>query len=147
MNVIIQKKSINISTELRKFSIKNKSSGSIVNFVGKVREKSKKQLVKHMFVECYEEMAKKQINLITKKALLKWKLDDYKVVHRHGKLKVGETIVIVMTSSQHRKDSFEATSYIMDWLKIRAPFWKKEIYNNSEKWVTQNQEDLINDKF
>ena len=58
------------------------------------------------------------------------------------------TTVIVMVSSQHRKDSLEATSYIIDWLKIKSPFWKKEIYNDSEKWVEQNKKDLkIIDRF
>ena len=95
-----------------------------------------------MFIECYKKMAESQIQIIANNAMKKWNLDDYKIIHRYGDLNVGEVIVIVMVSSQHRKDGLEATSYIIDWLKIKSPFWKKEIYNDSEKWVEQNNKDL-----
>lgn len=101
-----------------------------------------------MFIECYKKMAESQIQIIANNAMKKWNLDDYKIIHRYGDLNVGEVIVIVMVSSQHRKDGLEATSYIIDWLKIKSPFWKKEIYNDSEKWVEQNKKDLkIIDRF
>ena len=101
-----------------------------------------------MFIECYKKMAESQIKIIANNAMKKWNLNDYKIIHRYGDLNVGEVIVIVMVSSQHRKDSLEATSYIIDWLKIKSPFWKKEIYNDSEKWVEQNKKDLkIIDRF
>ena len=133
---------VNLYKELRNFSNLNSDSGAIVEFVGKVRKNSNSKTLKGMFIECYKKMAESQIQIIANNAMKKWSLDDYKIVHRYGDLKVGEVIVIVMVSSQHRKDALEATSYIIDWLKIKSPFWKKEIYNDSEKWVEQNNKDL-----
>ena len=95
-----------------------------------------------MVIECYKRMAEKQIKIIVNKAIAKWRIDDYKIIHRYGKLNVGDIIVVVLVSSQHREEGLKATSYIINWLKIKSTFWKKEIYYDSEKWVDQNDKDL-----
>ena len=64
-------------------------------------------------------------------------LDYCYIIHRYGTLKAGESIVMVITCSKHRKEAYAANQYIIDWLKINAPFWKKEIFENKSKWVEQ----------
>ncbi len=142
MKILIKKKEINFYREFKLFSSKNNKSGSLVNFIGNVREKSNTKLVREMVIECYKKMAEKQIKIIADKAIAKWHINDYKIIHRYGKLNVGDTIVVVLVSSQHREEGLKATSYIINWLKIKSTFWKKEIYYDSEKWVDQNDKDL-----
>ena len=85
------------------------------------------------------KIQKKQFNpqKILKNAEKKWNLDYCYIIHRYGTLKAGESIVMVITCSKHRKEAYAANQYIIDWLKINAPFWKKEIFENKSKWVEQ----------
>ena len=80
-------------------------------------------------------MANKKLNQICNNAKKKWSLLDTLIIHRHGKIFVNEKIVLVATFSKHRKQSFDSCSYIMDYLKKDAPFWKKEFYNNKSEWL------------
>ena len=80
-------------------------------------------------------MAHKAIEKILDNAKQKWHLIDALVIHRYGKIKTNEKIVLVATFSQHRKDCIEACNFIMDFLKKEAPFWKKEIYDNGYSWL------------
>ena len=68
-------------------------------------------------------------------AVKRWNISDAMVIHRYGKLEPGEPIMMVATAAEHRKEAFEAAEYLMDYLKSRAPFWKKEVINSKEKWV------------
>ena len=83
-------------------------------------------------------MAKKTFNEILEEAKKKWGVKDCLIIHRFGKLNIGEKIVMVVTISEHRKESFLACNYIMDHLKKDAPFWKKEVYNDGFKWIKNN---------
>jgi molybdopterin synthase catalytic subunit len=71
----------------------------------------------------------------------RWSLGDALVIHRHGRLIPGEMIMMVATAARHRKDAFEAAEYLMDYLKSRAPFWKREITADGEDWVASKSED------
>ena len=76
----------------------------------------------------------------------RWKIDDYFIIHRYGSIKASENIVLILVASQHRKDSIESLSFIIDWLKIKAPFWKKEISKDGELWIEQKKDDVLRAK-
>ena len=83
-------------------------------------------------------MSKKEIIKICEKSLKQWELDCIVVKHRYGKLKLNENIVLVITSSIHRNNAYEASMYIMSLLKSNVPFWKKEISGEEELWIENN---------
>tara|TARA_X000001036_G_scaffold414402_1_gene429570 strand:+ start:446 stop:865 length:420 start_codon:yes stop_codon:yes gene_type:complete len=116
---------------------KEKKYGALVSFIGSVREEANNGKVKKLFIEHYKNMAEKIIYKTALNAEKKWNLDYCYVIHRYGTLKAGESIVMVITASKHRKEAYAANQYIIDWLKINAPFWKKEIFENESKWVEQ----------
>ncbi len=99
-------------------------------------------MVKYIEIEHYKEMTNYQINNICIKAKKKWDLEDILIIHRYGKIKVGEDIVLILVASKHRKEGLEAVKFIINWLKIKATFWKKEITNRGEFWVDQSSDDL-----
>ena len=86
--------------------------------------------------------SKKVLKDTAKKAFNKWSLSQCLIIHRFGELEVNEPIVLVITQTKHRKDAFKANEYIIDFLKINAPFWKKEHSPKGAKWVKQNKRDL-----
>ena len=131
----IQKKDFNIELELEKIKKKHSNVGAVATFVGYVKNENRKKKVKVIDLEVYNKMAKKKLDQICKNAKKKWTLLDTLIIHRHGKLFVNEKIVLVATFSKHRKQSFDSCSYIMDYLKRDAPFWKKEFYNNKSEWL------------
>ena len=116
---------------------KEKKYGALVSFIGSVRQETNNGKVKKLFIEHYKNMAEKIIYKTALNAEKKWNLDYCYVIHRYGTLKAGESIVMVITASKHRKEAYAANQYIIDWLKINAPFWKKEIFENKSKWVEQ----------
>ena len=116
---------------------KEKKYGALVSFIGSVREEANNGKVKKLFIEHYKNMAEKIIYKTALNAEKKWNLDYCYIIHRYGTLKAGESIVMVITASKHRKEAYTANQYIIDWLKINAPFWKKEIFENESKWVEQ----------
>ena len=116
---------------------KEKKYGALVSFIGSVRQETNNGKVKKLFIEHYKNMAEKIIYKTALNAEKKWNLDYCYIIHRYGTLKAGESIVMVITASKHRKEAYAANQYIIDWLKINAPFWKKEIFENEAKWVEQ----------
>ena len=114
---------------------KEKKHGALVSFIGSVREEANNGKVKKLFIEHYKNMAEKIIYKTALNAEKKWNLDYCYIIHRYGTLKAGESIVMVITASKHRKEAYAANQYIIDWLKINAPIWKKEIFENESKWV------------
>jgi len=110
--------------------------GAVVTFVGLVREfHSDSQL----FLQHYPGMTEKVLGNIVKKAQERWQFDHACVIHRIGSLKPGDQIVFVGVSSKHRKQAFQASMFIMDYLKTRAPFWKKE----GDHWVDAKSSDMV----
>ena len=116
---------------------KDKRYGALVSFIGSVREETNNGKVKKLFIEHYKNMAERIIYKTALNAEKKWNLDYCYIIHRYGTLKAGESIVMVITCSKHRKEAYAANQYIIDCLKINAPFWKKEIFENKSKWVEQ----------
>ena len=131
----ITKRNFKIEKEIDFIRSKHSNIGAVSTFVGYVRNLNNKRKVKSIELEVYEKMAIKTLNEICKKAKNKWKLIDTLIIHRYGKLNVDEKIVLVVTFSKHRKDSFQACKFIMDYLKKDAPFWKKEFYSEGSSWL------------
>ena len=116
-------------------------SGAVVTFVGLVREfeeTSKASLT----LQHYPGMTEKSISQIVEQAMLRWQLQDAIVIHRIGHLLAGDQIVFVATSSQHRAEAFASCEFIMDYLKTRAPFWKKEFTPSGSRWVASCDADI-----
>lgn len=112
------------------------NSGASVSFEGYVRDfdlgKDKLEMLE---LEHYPGMTEKALLHIECLAMNRWHLDDVYIVHRYGKLKVGEPIVGIVVFAKHRKEAFDACHFIIDFLKTDAPFWKKEITNHQSYWV------------
>ena len=134
MYVSVQNEFFDFSTEVKKFSESLENVGALVTFTGIVRGQKSKTL-DYMFIEHYPGMTEAQIKIIIEDSFKRWKINDALVIHRYGKLEPGEPIMMVATAAQHRKEAFEAAEFLMDYLKSRAPFWKKEVVNGKEYWV------------
>lgn len=109
--------------------------GAVATFVGMVRDLNEGARVTRMRLEHYPGMTERALEEICAEALKRWDLLDVRVVHRVGPLEPGEAIVLVAVSSAHRGEAFAACEFIMDYLKTRAPFWKKERTPEGDRWV------------
>lgn len=143
MSVRVQEEPFDPGTELNDFSSADLDMGAIVTFTGVVRDVGGG--LKHMMIEHYPGMTQSALEQIAESATDRWKLGKVLVIHRYGALKPGENIMMVATASRHRADAFSAAEFLMDYLKSRAPFWKKEITNDGADWVnaTKNDEDAL----
>ena len=141
IDVRIQSSNFNFGEEIEKFQ-KNKIDGAVVCFLGSVRDLNSEEELEKLEIEYYPKMAKKVLKETAKKAFNKWSLSQCLIIHRFGELEVNEPIVLVITQTKHRNDAFKANKYIIDFLKINAPFWKKEHSPKGAKWVKQNKRDL-----
>ena len=138
MTVLVQEKNFNLADEINQLKTDDGATGAIISFIGIVRgDKSLKALE----LEHYPKMTFTALEEIKNKALKKWNLIDVRIVHRFGHLSLGEQIMMVAVAAPHRREAFEAADYIMDFLKSRAPFWKKEHGDNGSVWVNANPED------
>jgi len=141
IDIRIQSNEFDFGQEVKNFQ-NNKIDGAVVCFLGSVRDLEPKEILEKLEIEYYPKMAKKVLNETAKKAFKKWNLSQCLIIHRFGELEVNEPIVLVITQTKHRKDAFKANEYIIDFLKINAPFWKKEHSPKGAKWVKQNKRDL-----
>ena len=116
-------------------------SGAVVTFLGQVRGQGSEGEIAAMTLEHYPGMTEKALEAIEAEARRRWPLDDVTIIHRHGRLTPGEAIVFVATASPHRKAAYEASEFLVDWLKTKAPFWKKEEGQFGAKWVDAKSED------
>ena len=126
MRVVVQEQPFDIGAETTAFAAGHKEMGAIVTFTGIVRDLPDDPL-QAMEIEHYPGMTEAALTEIAQTAIDRWTLGDALVIHRYGRLVPGEMIMMVATASKHRKDAFEAAEYLMDYLKSRAPFWKREI--------------------
>jgi molybdopterin synthase catalytic subunit len=140
LHVSVQSEFFDFSAEIKNFSETLGNIGALVTFTGIVRGQ-KSNTLDYMFIEHYPGMTETQIKLIVEDALKRWKICDVLVIHRYGKLEPGEPIMMVATAAEHRSEAFEAAEYLMDYLKSRAPFWKKEVLNGEENWVDATSAD------
>ena len=131
----IQEKDFNIEDEINQIKLQHLNVGAVSIFVGYVRSLNNQQKVTSINLDVYKDMAYKTLEDISAKAQEKWNIIDTLIIHRFGKLNVNEKIVLVAIFSMHRKESFDACNFIMDYLKKDAPFWKKEFYNDNYEWL------------
>lgn len=117
--------------------------GALASFVGLVRDANDGRSVSAMTLEHYPGMTEQALQAICVEAAGRWDILDTLVVHRVGALKPGDRIVLVGVTSAHRGEAFAACEFIMDYLKTRAPFWKKEATPEGEKWVEARGSDDI----
>ncbi|MHA1301174.1 MAG: molybdenum cofactor biosynthesis protein MoaE [Candidatus Helarchaeota archaeon] len=109
-------------------NLKKPEVGCVVSFVGVVRGTSKKKIVDTVEIEAYNEMGRKTLQEIAEKAKGLYQIEDVSIIHRTGKLRVGDNIVCIAVSAGHRKDAFKACEWLINELKKIVPIWKKEIY-------------------
>ena len=140
MRVVVQEQPFDIGAETTSFAAGHKDMGAIVTFTGIVRDLPGDPL-QAMEIEHYPGMTEAALTEIAQTAIDRWTLGDALVIHRYGRLVPGEMIMMVATASKHRQDAFEAAEYLMDYLKSRAPFWKREITDAGESWVASKAED------
>ncbi len=119
----------------------NSADGAVVCFVGLVRDFNQGNMVHGLSLEHYPGMTEKALLEIVNQAQQRWPLGRVKVIHRIGDLDLGDQIVFVGVTSCHREAAFEANQFIMDFLKNRAPFWKKERTPNGARWVEAQEKD------
>ena len=114
----------------------SREAGGLNVFIGTVRNKTKGKNVLWLEYESYEPMAISEIQMIVDEAAKRFGLLGYGISHRIGTLKPGEIAVVVAVSTPHRKESFEASQFIIDQLKAKVPIWKKEVFEDGEQWVS-----------
>ncbi len=134
----IQKEDFNVEEEIKSIKKIHSDVGAVTSIIGYVRDNNNNSNVESINLEVYEKMAHKQFEKIMKEANFKWNLIDTLIIHRYGKLQVNDKIVLVANFSSHRKDSFEACNFIMDYLKKDAPFWKNEFYDKKNEWLSNS---------
>lgn len=115
--------------------------GAVVSFTGVVRGGPADDPLISMTLEHYPGMTERELEKIEAEARARWPLSDALIIHRVGTLKPGDRIVLVATASVHRKAAFEAAEFLMDYLKTRAPFWKREIRQSGTHWVEAKDSD------
>jgi molybdopterin synthase catalytic subunit len=140
MDIRVQDCGFDLGAEANAFAARQKGMGAIVTFTGIVRDLGEGDL-QAMQIEHYPGMTEKAISKMAEDALSRWNLGDILVIHRHGTLHAEDVIMMVATSSPHRVAAFEAAEFLMDYLKSRAPFWKKEVTREGADWVAAKDED------
>ncbi|MEM0952538.1 MAG: molybdopterin synthase catalytic subunit MoaE [Pseudomonadota bacterium] len=138
----IQTEDFNVSDLQQRLTAGRTASGAVATFVGLVRSTQSAEIQK-MLLEHYPGMTERSIQAIIDRAKKRWSLLGVQVVHRVGSLLPGEQIVYVGICSMHRSDAFAACEFVMDYLKTRAPFWKKEYTASGEHWVEVRSSDEV----
>lgn len=139
MRLVVQQAAFDLGAESNAFAAAVPGAGAVVTFTGLVRDNGGDLAA--MEIEHYPGMTEKAIAAIMDEARARWALIDALVIHRHGVLRGGEPIMMVATAAPHRADAFAAAEFLMDYLKSRAPFWKKEIGAAGADWVAAKDAD------
>ena len=143
MAVRVQLEDFDIGAEVRRVAAGNTDVGAIVTFTGTVRGEAKGQAIATMTLEHYPGMTQDELARVEAEALARWPLAGTLLIHRYGALRPGDNIVLVVTASRHRQAAFEAAEFLMDYLKSRAPFWKKEAdASGAGSWVDARDADM-----
>ncbi|MAQ84103.1 MAG: molybdenum cofactor biosynthesis protein MoaE [Maritimibacter sp.] len=138
MTVRVQSDPFDLGAELAGFASGRTDIGAQVSFTGLVRDDGG---LRHMEIEHYPGMTEKAIAGIVEQATTRWDLKATLVIHRFGTLTPGEQIMMVATAAGHRAAAFEAAEFLMDYLKSRAPFWKREVTQTGADWVAAKDAD------
>jgi molybdopterin synthase catalytic subunit len=139
--VRVQAEDFDVSAEIARLREGNPKVGAVASFVGIVRDLNEGEAVASLTLEHYPGMTEKAVEKIVAEARERWDIYDALVIHRVGTLKPLDQIVLVVVSSAHRGESFKACEFLMDYLKTRAPFWKKERTPEGVRWVDARASD------
>ena len=139
MRVTVQEAPFDPGAEVTAFTAGATGAGAVVTFTGLVRDDG--GTLRAMQIEHYPGMTERAIRAHAETAMTRFALTDCAVIHRHGHLTPGEAIMMVATAAAHRADAFAAAEFLMDYLKSRAPFWKKEIGPDGAEWVAAKAND------
>jgi molybdopterin synthase catalytic subunit len=139
--ISIQHLDFSLAEEVALLEKDNEDDGAVVTFTGRVRNKNQGLAVTALTLEHYPGMTESSLEQIINEAKKRWDIGRVKVIHRVGRLAIGEQIVFVGITSRHRRDAFAANEFIMDFLKVKAPFWKKELTEEGEKWLSAKNSD------
>lgn len=139
MKLQVQAEPFDLGAESNAFAAGVLGAGAVVTFTGLVRDNG--GALAAMEIEHYPGMTEKAIAAMMDQAMARWSLADALVIHRYGRLAGGDAIMMVATASRHRADAFAAAEFLMDYLKSRAPFWKKELSADGAEWVAARDED------
>jgi molybdopterin synthase catalytic subunit len=137
----VQQQDFDIGAEIAKLKAGRSDIGAIVAFVGTVRDQA--GAVEEMTLEHYPSMTEAELQRIEAEASSRWPLQACLIVHRYGTLKPSDNIVLVLTASEHREAAFRAAEFLIDYLKTRAPFWKRESGRQGSHWVEADARDEI----
>jgi molybdopterin synthase catalytic subunit len=135
MGVRIQTEDFDLNAEIAALRMANPKIGAVASFVGVVRDLNDGDVVSNLFLEHYPGMTEKSLEEIIAKAHARWDFFDATIVHRVGEMKPLDQIVLVIVTSAHRGEAFDACHFIMDFLKTDAPFWKREQTPTGTRWV------------
>lgn len=139
MRLSVQTEPFDLGAESRDFAASVAGAGAVVTFTGLVRDDG--GTLTAMEIEHYPGMTTRAIAAIMAEAEARWSLQGALVIHRYGQLAGGEAIMMVATAARHRAEAFAAAEFLMDYLKSRAPFWKKEIRAEGAAWVEAKMAD------
>lgn len=140
MRVLVQEDDFDLGAEVACFGQGRRDIGAVVTFTGRVRDTD--DTLAAMEIEHYPGMTQSALEEIAQTAQMRWSLADVLVIHRYGTLTPGAQIMMVATAAAHRRDAFEAADFLMDYLKSRAPFWKREIgKDGTATWVDAKADD------
>jgi len=141
MKIRVQAEDFDLGAEVGAMSRGRSDIGAIASFVGLARDLNEGSGVHAMTLEHYPGMTEKALAALIDEANARWALLDVTVIHRVGRLLPGDSIVLVVVASSHRGEAFAACEFIMDYLKTRAPFWKKEETPQGERWMDARASD------
>ena len=141
MKIVVQDEAFDLGVEVAAMGQGRTDIGAIASFVGLARDMNEGSGVQAMTLEHYPGMTEKALAALVEEASARWALLDVTVIHRVGRLLPGDPIVLVAVASSHRGEAFAACEFIMDALKTRAPFWKKESTPQGERWVEARDSD------
>lgn len=139
MRLSVQAEAFDLGAESNAFAGSVAGAGAVVTFTGLVRDNG--GTLAAMEIENYPGMTEKAIAAMIEQAIARWSLVDALVIHRYGRLAGAEPIMMVATAAPHRADAFAAAEFLMDYLKSRAPFWKKELSADGATWVAAKDTD------
>ncbi len=140
-HIAVQTEYFDPAEEERQLRLGNPRIGAIVSFLGLMRDINEEDQVSAMTLEHYPGMTEKALAAIVEEAQQRWDLEGIRVIHRIGELLPEDPIVLVMVASRHRGEAFRACEFVIDYLKTRAPFWKKEKTTDGERWVEARHSD------
>jgi molybdopterin synthase catalytic subunit len=143
MIVRIQTKDFDVAHEIEALRARCNGVGAVASFIGLVRDTTCADGVSTLMLEHYPAMTEKALRAIVAEATRRWRLIDVAVIHRVGALDPADQIVLVLVAGAHRREAFRACEFVVDALKTRAPFWKKETRGTQARWVSARESDNV----